>query len=128
MASTRSQRSFKEIMLGESVSSDHLKIGGCKLPTCHQIIQCLLSQMQFNDLSLREAAKEVISQVIWFYGKAGVPTLHENKLIQEVLKLKTKLDSMAKYNIERRDDIPTALQKFEGTLLDTLPPCFAFVF
>ena len=117
MASTRSKRSFKEDIIGESISVDHMKISGCKLPTSHQILTCLLSNMQFDGLTLREAAKQVVTQVLWFYGKAGVPTIHENKMVQEVLKLKSKLDSMTKYNKERRDDTPPAILQFKVYLL-----------
>ena len=94
-----------------------MKISGCKLPTSHQILTCLLSNMQFDGLTLREAAKQVVTQVLWFYGKAGVPTIHENKMVQEVLKLKSKLDSMTKYNKERRDETPPAILQFKVYLL-----------
>lgn len=114
MANTRSQRPFKDIILGESISPEHLQIAGCKLPSSHQVLLCLLAHMQEFDLSPTEAAKKVVPQIVWYYGKGGIPTLQENKIYQEILKLKGKLDKVIKIPKDRRGDkLPPSILKFK---------------
>ena len=77
----------------------------CKLPSSHQVFLCLLAHMQEFDLSPTEAAKKVVPQIVWFYGKGGNPTLQENKIYyQEIMKLKGKLDKVVKISKDRGGD------------------------
>ena len=55
----------------------------------------MLAQIKFNDLSPLLAAKKVVEQVAWFYGKGGIPTIINHKMVEEVKKWKKKLGGIA---------------------------------
>ena len=112
----RSKISFREKVLGCSLSRDHMTMTGCRLPTNRQVLQCILAHLMFEELSPLTASKKVVSQITWFYSKGGVPTIQEHKMVEEVMKLKKKLDNVAKSSVARRDPPPPAVKSFEDDL------------
>ena len=112
----RSNISYKEKFLGGTLTCDHLTITGCKLPTNKQVLQSMLAHIKCNDLTPLLAAKNVVEKVSWYYRKGGIPTIFENKMVEEVQKLKKKLDGIVKLPVKHRNEPPAAVTKFREDL------------
>ena len=108
--------SYKENFLVGSLHSDHLTITGCKLPTNRQVLQSMLAHIKCNDLTPLLAVKKVVQQVSWYYGKGGIPMIFKNKMVEEVQKLKKKLDGIVKLPVKHRNEPPAADTKFREDL------------
>ena len=76
----------------------------------------MLAQIKFNDLSPLLAAKKVVEQVAWFYGKGGIPTILNHKMVEEVQKWKKKLDGVAKQPVKYRKEPTAAFLQFKQDL------------
>ncbi|XP_078286949.1 lethal(3)malignant brain tumor-like protein 2 isoform X2 [Rhinoraja longicauda] len=97
--------------LGSGITSSDAEITGSRLPTCRQVLRCLMYNLQKGVLESRtrtEAAKIVLSKVLPFYGKANIPVISEGKACQKMIKL---LDENAKIRA-----IPMARRKASATL------------
>jgi len=97
--------------LGSGITASDAEITGSRLPTCRQVLRCLMYHLQKGVSESRtrtEAAKIVLAKVLPFYGKANIPVISEIKACQKMIKL---LDENAKIRA-----IPIARRTAPATL------------
>lgn len=78
------------------------QITGCKLPSNRQVLCVLFYNLRTVKLSVRESAKLTIREVFIFWGKARIPTKHEQDAI-------TKLENLhAEWRTLQKDRMKTS--------------------
>lgn len=109
-------------LLDTTPTIDDKVITGSRLPTARQVLLCFLAYHDDPGCTKREAANSTVQKVLVFYNKARIPTIKENKLSDEVLKLFDLMQEMLKTPIVRRerDSFKQKLQKFKETLAQTM--------
>lgn len=119
--------------LGSGITEDDAVITGCRLPSCRQVLRCMLFYMtrdqegavaQVGGQSGRskwDAAQLVFSQVADFYKKANVPTLTERKCSEEIIALHCDFLKLKAIPINRRESTATItkLENWETRLEKT---------
>ena len=94
--------------LGEAVTAESAEIRGSKLPTCEQVLRCLMYHIQQGSSERRtrwQSAKMVLSKVAAFYDKANIPMISEGKACERMIAL---LDANAKIraiHVNRRSSV-----------------------
>ena len=76
--------------LGSEITASDAEITGSRLPTCCQVLCCLMYHLQkgVSESRIRtEAAKIVPAKVLPFYGKANIPVISEIEACQKMIKL-----------------------------------------
>ena len=82
--------------LGNAITYEDSEITGSRLPTCEQVLRCLMYHIQegaSENLTRWQAAKTVLSKVRIFYDKGNIPMIGHRKACEKMLKL---LDENAK--------------------------------
>ena len=82
--------------LGCAITLDDSEITGSRLPTCGQVLRCLMYVLQEGAPANRtkwESAKIVLAKVAVFFEKANIPMIAERYACEKILKL---LDDNAK--------------------------------
>ena len=120
----RSSNNYLNI-LSKSPGNEHLEITGSRLPTYEQVLLCFLSTKEKlnhegeNLMSLknnnRKIAKMVVSQVILHYQRAGIPTKAENKMTEDIVKLRSDFTLALKTKTE------AVKNNFKNKLSKTMP-------
>ena len=88
---------LQEYILGTIPTDENKIIKGSRLPTEHQVLLCYLAHRQCPNISSkREAANETVNVVIPFYEKAGIPTLHKQKMAEAVESLLAEFEKILK--------------------------------
>jgi len=78
--------------LGNAITDQESEITGARLPTCRQVLRCVMYHIQ-TGAARWEAAKLVLAKVAVFCGKAHIPKIRECKSCEGIIKL---LDENAK--------------------------------
>ncbi|XP_073410402.1 uncharacterized protein [Dendrobates tinctorius] len=86
------------------------QITGCKLPSNRQVLCALFYNLRTVKLTVRESAKLTIREVFIFWGKARIPTKHEQDAITKLEKLHAEWRSLQK---DRKKTSETAKNKFK---------------
>jgi len=108
--------------LGSAVCSDDAILTGSRLPTCLQVLRCMMYHCNMAANSERPGAvgapsrfttaKLVLQQITKFYQKANIPMVSERRACEKIVKLlddNNKLRAISK----KRRDTPATLQKLE---------------
>ena len=96
--------------LGNAITVGDSEIHGSKLPTCEQVLRCLMYHIQEGSAENRtkwQSAKLVLSKVAVFYEKANIPMIAERKACERMIAL---LDENAKIRA-----IPVARRSSEAS-------------
>lgn len=112
--------------LGNKITAEDSTITGSRLPTCLQVLRCLMHHLAegvHENCTRWEAAKIVHSKVSVFYEKAHIPMITKRKACERLIKL---LDDNAKVRaipINRRSapNSLNKLKKMEEMLAQTFP-------
>ncbi len=78
----KTRKSCEVFGLGSKISKDDEQITGSRLPTCLQVLRCLMYHIgdgMKESRSRWEAAKLVFSKVAVFYEKANIPMIAERQ-------------------------------------------------
>ena len=100
-------------LLGSTPGNDDKIIAGSRLPTVRQVLFNFLAFHTSDSLTVREAAKITVSNVIPFYGRARVPHLVPHKMAEEVIKIYEDMRSLMKISPSRRYT-GTAQKRIDG--------------
>lgn len=111
------RQSAKVFGLGSAITEEDAEITGARLPTCNQVLRCLMWHIQEGASTHRsrwESAKLVLIKVAAFYTKANIPMISERKACERMINL---LDDNAKVRaipIKRRTTA-TSLERVKET-------------
>ena len=76
--------------LGSAITVEDSQITGSRLPTCQQVLRCLMYHIRngaAENITRWQAAKLVLSKVAVFYEKASIPMIPERKACKKMIQL-----------------------------------------
>ena len=76
--------------LEQSITEDDKAITGCKLPTNGQILVCLKAFVQFDKLTMKEAAKKTLQLIKPHYLKADIPMSRDDSYTIRIIRFHEK--------------------------------------
>ena len=105
----KTRKSTNIFGLGSCINSDDKVITGVRLPTCRQVLRCLLSHLQEAENKIQKkqrwnCAKIVLDQVKTFYSKASIPILSESVCVQRILDLQEENEKIRKIPKVKREN------------------------
>ena len=90
-------------LLGSTPGEVDKTITGSRLPTVRQVLFNFLAfHTSDSKLTVREAAKITVSNIIPFYERARIPYLAPNKIAEEVIKIYEDMRSLMKIDHSQR--------------------------
>lgn len=120
----KTRKSSEVFGLGSKISKDDEQITGSRLPTCLQVLRCLMFHIGDGTSESRsrwEAAKLVFSKVAVFYEKANIPMIAERQACEKMIKLLDHNARMRAIPIKRRSTPASVklIQQMKVTLAET---------
>ena len=109
------RRSTAIFGLGSGLSDDDSIIMGSRLPTCRQILKCMMWHVHHGTAKNKtkwESAKSVLVQVSSFYDKANIPMISERKACEKIIKLLDENAKLRAIPLKRRS-APSSLKQIE---------------
>ena len=101
----------RNFLLDSSPSESDKEITGCRLPTVRQVLFCFLAHHSpESKLTVREAAKETVKQVLPLYKRGRTPHLHQVKMEEEVVSLHKEMKTLLKIGHPNRSS-PGSIKK-----------------
>lgn len=76
--------------LGSGITESDANISGSRLPTCRQVLRCMMFHIQNEGSEKRkklESAQIVLAKVSHFYEKANIPMISERKACEKIIAL-----------------------------------------
>lgn len=121
----KTRKSCEVFGLGSKISKDDEQITGSRLPTCLQVLRCLMYHIGDGTKESRsrwEAAKLVFSKVAVFYEKANIPMIAERQACEKMIKLLDHNARIRAIPINRRSTPASvkSIQQMKVTLAETL--------
>jgi hypothetical protein len=114
------RRSTKLFGLGSAICNDDATITGSRLPTCSQVLRCMMYHCNLEARSVRPGslgapsrfttAKEVLKQVAVLYQKANIPMVTERRACEKIVKLLDDNNKLRSIDKTRRDTPATQLK------------------
>jgi len=108
--------------LGPAICVDDATISGIRLPTCKQVLRCMMYHCNLAAQSERPGslgatlrfttAKEVLKQVKTLYEKANIPIVSERRACEKIVKLLDDNNKLRSIDKSRRDT-PATKRKLE---------------
>jgi len=108
--------------IGPGISSDDATITGIRLPTCLQVLRCMMYHCNeaahcerpgsLGAIPRCTTAKVVLRQITSFYEKANIPMITERKSCEKIIKLLNDCNKLRSLD-KRRRDTPAAQCKVE---------------
>lgn len=99
--------------LGAAISEEDSCISGARLPTCGQVLRCMMWHMQ-EGLKLKqskwESAKLVLPKVLVFFAKANLPVISEIKACEKIINLVDDNAKLRAISTAHRS-LPASLEK-----------------
>jgi len=129
--STNSKRTVKKTRkssevfgLGCQISKDDEQITGSRLPTCLQVLRCLMYHVCDGTSESRsrwEAAKLVFSKIAVFYEKANIPMIAERQACEKMIKLHDHNARIRAIPVKRRSTLASvkSIEQMKVTLAET---------
>ena len=108
---SKTRSSDKPLMIiGETITPENRKITGSRLPSKKQVLMSYLSfsnELKTQDSTrhnkiARPAAKQVVSEVLPHYEKAGIRTIQEHKMAEKIEALFKEYENVRKLNNDRK--------------------------
>jgi len=109
--------------IGPAICGDDATIAGIRLPTCMQVLRCMMYHCNaalederpgcLGAQSRFTTAKIVLKQVAEFYEKANIPMVTERRACEKIVKLLDDNNKLRSINKSRRDT-PATLCKLES--------------
>jgi hypothetical protein len=107
---------------GPAVCTSDATITGCRLPTCLQVLRCMMYHCNMATSTKRPGsvgatsrfttAKLVLKQITTFYEKSNIPMVSERRACEKIVKLLDDNNKLRAINKDRRDT-PATKQKLE---------------
>lgn len=91
--------------LGSAISKEDSDITGSRLPTCRQVLRCMMYHIEEGSHENRtkwESAKLVLNHVSVFYEKANIPMISEKKACERIIKLLNENAKIRAIPVSRR--------------------------
>jgi len=120
----KTRQSCEIFGLGSKINKDDEEITGSRLPSCLQVLRCLMFHVGDGTSESRsrwEAAKLVLCKVAVFYEKANIPMIAHRQACEKVIKLLDHNAKMRAIPIKRRSTPATVklLQQMQVKLAET---------
>lgn len=110
--------------LGSGITAEDSQITGSRLPTCKQVLRCLMFYQQEEEFVHRTklaCAQLVLAKVAPFYGKANIPMISGKKACEKMIKLLASNAKIRAIPVSRRKTTATVakLEQMETELSKT---------
>lgn len=120
----KTRKSTEVFGLGCKISKDDEQITGSRLPTCLQVLRCLMYHIGDGTTESRsrwEAAKLVFCKVAVFYEKANIPIIAERQACEKIIKLLDHNARIRAIPIKRRSTPASvkSIEQMKVTLAET---------
>src|SRR6218665_3374926 len=109
----RTRRTTELFGLGPAICSDDATITGCRLPTCLQVLRCMMYHCNKAANTDRPGdvgatphfttAKLVLQQIATIYEKANIPMVSQRRCCEKIIKLVAENNKLHAINKDRRD-------------------------
>ena len=113
--------------LGPAICADDVTITGIRLPTCLQVLRCMMYHCNLEAHSVRPGslrapsrfttAKEVLKQVAVLYQKANIPVVTGRRACEKIVKLLDDNNKLRSIDKSRRN-APAMQLKLKETFVD----------
>src|SRR6218665_2157676 len=120
----RTRRTTELFGLGPAICNDDATITGCRLPTCLQVLRCMMYHCNKSANTDRTGdvgatshfatAKLVLQQIATIYEKANIPMVFQRRCCEKIIKLVAENNKLRAINKDRRDT-PTSKHKLQET-------------
>ena len=111
--------------LGNAITEEDSNITGSRLPTCEQVLRCLMYHIQegaVENLTRWQAAKLVLSKITPFYQKGNIPMIAERKACEKIIKLMDENAKIRAIPVARRSSTDSSNKvKAMAAKLKTFP-------
>ncbi|KAG0725858.1 hypothetical protein GWK47_037796 [Chionoecetes opilio] len=124
MATSSIRQATQVFGLGTAICKDDATITGSRLPTCLQVLRCMMYHCNEAARSIRpgsvgatsrfSTAKLVLQQVAIFYNKANIPMVTERRACEKIVELLDENNKLRLINKSRRNK-PSTLRRLEDS-------------
>ena len=112
--------------LGHAITDEDSEIHGARLPSCEQVLRCLMYHTEDGSTENRtrwQSAKIVLSKVAVFYKKANIPMIAERKACERMVSLLKENAKIRAIPVKRRSSEASLskVKAMEDKLKTTFP-------